>query len=75
MDPAEAPGKPTRDREFRIHEDRTLTSQLLWACGDYQPNTRTLHGTYTLNWQPYSQQTGPRGEFRYLAVFTDPQPT
>ncbi|MEC3995254.1 hypothetical protein VSR01_17595 [Actinacidiphila sp. DG2A-62] len=58
----------TRDREFRIHPGRTLTGRLLWGGGDYPRNTRTLRGTYPLNWQPYSLQDGPRGEFRYLAV-------
>ncbi|MFI0937244.1 hypothetical protein [Streptomyces sp. NPDC021020] len=61
----------TRDRAFRLHEGRTLAGQLLWSGGDYTDNTRTLRGTYPLNWQPYSQYPGPRGEFRYLAVFTE----
>ncbi|WP_328465815.1 hypothetical protein [Streptomyces sp. NBC_00448] len=65
----------TRDRDFRIHQGRTLTGQLLWGGGDYTDNTRTLRGTYPLNWQPYSVQGGPSGEFRYLPVFTDPQPS
>lgn len=66
--------KPTRDSDFRIHQDRTLTGQLLWADGGYKRNARNLSGSYTLNWQPYSLQDGPGGEFRYLAVLTDPQP-
>ncbi|MCZ4120793.1 hypothetical protein [Streptomyces sp. H39-S7] len=65
--------KSTRDQDFRIHEGRTLTGNLLWGGGDYEPNTRTLRGRYRLNWQPYSRQDGLRGEFQYLAVFTDPQ--
>ncbi|MEW2518965.1 hypothetical protein [Actinacidiphila alni] len=65
----------TRDRDFRLHEGRTLTGQLLWGGGDYQPNTRTLRGSYSLNWHSYSMQDGPRGEFRYLAVFIGPEPT
>jgi hypothetical protein len=64
----------TRDRDFRIHQGRTLTGQLLWGGGDYEPNTRTLRGTYPLSWQPYSVPGGPGGEFRYLPVFTDPHP-
>jgi hypothetical protein len=64
----------TRDRDFRLHEGRTLPNQLLWGGGDYPRNTRTLRGSYTLNWQPYSLQDGLRGEFRYLAVFTDRLP-
>lgn len=72
--PPKRDSKPTRDRDFRIHQDRTLTGQLLWGGGDYEPNTRILRGSYPLNWQPYSLQDGTRGEFRYLAVFTDLQP-
>ncbi|MFF3561402.1 hypothetical protein ACFYXS_15315 [Streptomyces sp. NPDC002574] len=64
----------TRDRDFRLHEGRALSGQLLWSGGDYEPNTRTLRASYSLNWQPYSLQDGPRGEFRYLAVFADPHP-
>ncbi|MDI5962981.1 hypothetical protein [Streptantibioticus silvisoli] len=67
--------QPTRDRDFRIHQDRTLTGRLLWGGGDYPRNTRNLRGSYPTDWQLYSLQDGPRGEFRYLAVFTDPQPT
>jgi hypothetical protein len=64
----------TRDRNFRLHEGRTLPNQLLWGGGDYPDNTRNLRGSYTLSWQPYSLQGGPQGEFRYLAVFTGSQP-
>ncbi|WP_110945521.1 hypothetical protein [Streptomyces avicenniae] len=64
----------TRDRDFRLHEGRTLTGQLLWGGGDYPDNTRALCDTYPLYWQPYSLQDGPRGEFRYLAVFTNHHP-
>lgn len=52
-----------------------LGGPLLWAEGAYEPNTCNLRGTYPLAWQPYSQQDGARGEFRYLAVFIDPLPT
>lgn len=64
----------TRDRDFRIHEGRTLTGPLLWGGGDYTDNTRTLRGTYPLNWQSYSLQDGPRGEFRFLAVSVPQSP-
>ncbi|MBL1287861.1 hypothetical protein JKV81_13565 [Streptomyces sp. For3] len=67
-------GKRTRDHDFRIHQGRTLEGTLLWAGGSYVPNTRVLHGSYPLDWQPYSQLPGPCGEFRYLAVFIDPRP-
>lgn len=61
----------TRDHDFRIHEGRTLAGELLWADGNYKRNARTLRGKYRLSWQPYSQQKGRRGEFQYLAVFTE----
>ncbi|MFE5484645.1 hypothetical protein [Streptomyces sp. NPDC056527] len=59
----------TRDADFRIHEGRTLTGELLWGEGDYAPNTRTLQDTYRLSWEDYSRQEGPRGEFRYMATW------
>ncbi|MFJ6937863.1 hypothetical protein [Streptomyces sp. NPDC101132] len=59
---------PPRDREFRLHEGRTLTGTLRWAGGTYAPNTRHLRGSYPLAWQPYSHLPGPGGLFRYLAV-------
>lgn len=62
----------SRDHHFRIHQGRELTGQLLWGKGDYAANTRTLRGAYRLDWQPYSRQAGPGGEFRYLAAFTAP---
>ncbi|WP_327290346.1 hypothetical protein [Streptomyces sp. NBC_01198] len=64
--------RSSRDRDFRLHEGRTLPNELLWAGGDYPDNTRNLSGSYTLHWQPYSLQDGLGGEFRYLAVVTDP---
>jgi hypothetical protein len=70
--PPKPGSKPTRDQDFRMHEGRTLTRELLWAGGDYKPNTRTLRGAYPLNWQPYSQQDGLHGEFRYLAASIEP---
>ncbi|MFI5860775.1 hypothetical protein [Streptomyces sp. NPDC051546] len=60
--------RPTRDRQFRIHEGRTLTGTLLWAEGTYADNTRHLRGRYDLTWRPYSELPGPGGTFRCLAV-------
>lgn len=71
--PPKQGSKPTRDRDFRIHEGCTLAGELLWANGDYEDNARTLLGTYTLSWQPYSQQEGHGGGFQYLALFTEPR--
>ena len=61
---------PTRDRDFRIHEGRTLTGTLLWGGGDYPGNTRVLVGRYDLAWHPYIELPGPNGSFRYLVVET-----
>lgn len=70
MVPPPHANQKTRDHDFRIHEGRTLAGELLWADGNYKRNARTLRGNYHLSWQPYSEQDGRRGEFRYLAVFT-----
>ncbi|MDG5803356.1 hypothetical protein P9869_11895 [Streptomyces ossamyceticus] len=66
--------KPTRDRDFRIHQGRELTGTHLWAGGTYKPNTCTLRGTYVLDWLPYSELEGAGGEFRYVAVSVSPVP-
>lgn len=68
--PPKAGSKVTRDQDFRIHEGRTLSGELLWGGGDYERNARVFGGSYFLRWQPYSLQGGTHGEFRYLAVFT-----
>lgn len=60
--------RPSRDHAFRIHQGCVLAGTLLWGQGDYQGNTRTLRGSYRLDWRPYSRQPGPGGEFRYLAA-------
>ncbi|MFJ6783970.1 hypothetical protein [Streptomyces yangpuensis] len=60
--------RATRDQEFRIHEGRALTGTLRWADGQYAANTCHLRGTYGLAWQPYHEQPGTGGTFRYLAV-------
>ncbi|WP_328861282.1 hypothetical protein [Streptomyces sp. NBC_00306] len=64
--------RKTRDEDFRIHDGRTLAGEFLWAEGDDEPHTRILRGAYPLTWEPYSQQEGVRGEFRYLAVPVEP---
>ncbi|MDG4823281.1 hypothetical protein O7635_15600 [Asanoa sp. WMMD1127] len=58
----------TRDRNFRIHEGRTLTGTLVWGEGDFPSNNRSLRGTYPIVWQPYSQLGGRNGDFRWLAI-------
>ncbi|WP_380899586.1 hypothetical protein [Streptomyces desertarenae] len=73
--PPRPQSRRTRDHEFRIHQGVVLSGTLLWAEGTYEPNTCNLRGAYPLDWQPYSQQDGTGGEFRYLAVFIDPLTT
>jgi hypothetical protein len=59
----------TRDRDFRLHEGRQLQGTLLWAEGNYQPNTHELHGSYRLEWQDYSRlDASLSGQLRYLGV-------
>ncbi|WP_406421668.1 hypothetical protein OH809_16525 [Streptomyces sp. NBC_00873] len=65
----------TRDHDFRIHHGGELAGTLLWAEGTYKPNTCNLRGTYSLDWEQYSEQDGGDGEFRYLAVFVTPSST
>ncbi|NAZ81727.1 hypothetical protein GTR02_07830 [Kineococcus sp. R8] len=59
--------RPTRDRAFRIHQGRQISGQLVWGDGDHEPNDVTLQGTYTADWQLYSDLPVPHGEFRWLA--------
>lgn len=68
------PGQAARDREFRIHEGRTLADTLLWGGGDFPANTRELTGRYELHWSDYSRLDGSNGHFRYLVVETRPRP-
>ena len=70
-----ASARQTRDREFRIHEGRTLTGVLRWGGGDYPANERQLAGSYRLEWRDYSEMSGRNGMFRWLAVTVSrPQP-
>ncbi len=47
----------TNDAAFRLHEGQTLTGSLTWGTPEhpYERNNRLLRGTYTTNWQDYSQ--------------------
>jgi len=58
----------SNDREFHIPEGTTLTGTLRWAKGLYPGNTRTLSGTYPVQWQNYSSLDGTYGTLRWLAV-------
>lgn len=62
-------GRPAaRDTNFRIHEDRTLTGRLVWGTGDSPRYDQVLGGTYTARWCDYSDVSGPKGQFRWLAL-------
>lgn len=63
-----ASDRPTRDREFRIHEGRTLTGTLRWGGGDYPANERHLAGSYRLGWRDYIELDGRNGVFWWLVV-------
>lgn len=64
-------GRPTRDSNFRIHQDRTLTGHLVWGNGDAPRYDQHLTGTYTAQWHDYSHLDGPKGHFRWLAIPVD----
>jgi hypothetical protein len=63
----------TNDREFRLHDGRTLRGTLQWAGGSYGSNERTLVGRYVTRWIEYSELEGSNGKFRWLAVKVPPQ--
>ncbi|PRY37183.1 hypothetical protein LY71_12448 [Geodermatophilus tzadiensis] len=58
----------SNDREFHMPEGTTLTGTLQWAKGMYPGNTRTLSGTYRVQWRDYSILDGTYGTFRWLAL-------
>lgn len=59
----------SNDREFHINDGTTLSGTLRWAKDMYPANTRTLSGTYSVQWQDHSQSIeGPYGTFRWLAI-------
>lgn len=59
----------SNDREFHIDDGRTLSGTLRWAKDMYPANTRTLSGTYSVQWQDHSKSIeGPYGTFRWLAI-------
>ena len=57
----------TNDRQFRIHQGRTLAGTLRWTGRDYPFNTRTLGGSYDMAWRDYSHPSGSE-QFRWLSV-------
>lgn len=65
--------RPTRDRDFRLHDGRQLQGTLLWADGEYVDNTRALRGSYKVRWQDYQRlDDGSGGALRYLALEVAP---
>lgn len=70
-----ASSRATRDREFRIHEGRTLSGQLRWgADGSYfAANERHLSGSYSIMWRDYSSVGDKNGDFRWLAAAVAPR--
>ncbi|MGC4892470.1 hypothetical protein [Micromonospora sp. DT31] len=67
---APATDRPTRDREFRLHEGRSLRGVLRWGSDEryFPPDQRHLAGDYPLRWQDFTRLPGPHGRFRWLAV-------
>ncbi|WFE40678.1 hypothetical protein [Micromonospora sp. WMMD998] len=62
--------RPTRDREFRLHEGRRLAGILRWGVDGryFPPNRRHLTGDYRLGWRDFTELPGRNGRFRWLAV-------
>jgi len=64
----------TVDKDFRIHEGRTIKGTLKWKRGTSKGTIRgrenpiKLTGKYNLHWKNYSNLNGNNGEFRYLLV-------
>ena len=71
-----ASSRVTRDREFRIHEGRTLSGLLRWGTeGRYFAGSeRNLAGSYQVMWRDYSNLGGKNGVFRWLAAAIEPRP-
>jgi hypothetical protein len=62
------------DQEFDLSERHILSGKMNWA-GHASPGSRLggdkgiqLKGTYTCNWQDFSQVDGRNGQFRYLLI-------
>lgn len=69
----EKPGRAltTRDRNFHLHEGRSLGGHLVW--GREEENNASnldLTGSYKLLWRVYAQIASPHLDLRYLAVET-----
>ena len=65
----------TADKDFRLHDGRTLSGELKWgeeASAGVRKGREArlpLSGTYQLNWHDYGQaHEGQKGRFRYVLV-------
>jgi hypothetical protein len=64
----------TTDKDFRIHEGRTIKGTLKWKEGTSKGTMRgrenpvKLDGEYSLRWKDYSDLKRKNGKFRYLLV-------
>ncbi|GFN33969.1 hypothetical protein [Paenibacillus xylaniclasticus] len=72
--------KPTADREFRIHQGRTITGTLAWGentgAGTMKgrEESLTIEGTYTMNWTTYSHLNDtPAGTIQSLLISVSPE--
>ena len=64
------PGRDTNDAAFRLHDGRHLTGRLQWLR-DGSPTVEDelrIRGSYTMNWQTYSDLGYPNGKFRFLTA-------
>ena len=64
----------TADKDFRIHEGRTIKGTLKWKEGTSKGTMRgrespiKLAGKYSIRWKDYSDLKRQNGMFRYLLV-------
>ncbi|HUW48670.1 MAG TPA: hypothetical protein VMW36_08005, partial [Patescibacteria group bacterium] len=70
-----SPDKQTADRDFRLHEGRTVQGTLTWGPSTGQGTMKgreeplSLQGNYQVHWAPYTYLVGQSGgDFRYLLL-------
>ena len=68
------------DAAFRVHEGRQIEGLLAWGSGTGAGTMKNrekpfnLTRTYACAWTPYSRLDSEKnGEFRYLALASDPR--
>jgi hypothetical protein len=68
----------TADKDFRIHEGKTIQGRLSWKEGTSEgtmsgrSESILLKKKYMLNWNDYSDVGEQNGKFRYLLVKITP---